>query len=761
MSDDSMQVSGAPSLLYTTIIITGATAVVFFILAVLLRKKFPRYFMRKIFTTNQGRDIFRPDYDKSKGWFNWIMYVLRYNEEAYMLPNHAGLETVLYLKFLKYAAFLFAALTLMNSPLLMGIYTLGSVSPPLPFPITHVFQNSKLAPDISGYVMGLDVVTMSNLQAKSNVLAAPLILTIFTTFAVWFFMYKYASLSSLLAIRDSQKHRTRRSTALIKDVSVHLRSEEKLLPAMERIHSAGSIGALVMVPSAAKLRELQEEYSVVSNNLQIAIDYNAEKKEGEERLTHKESLCGPKMDSEEFHTIKKQELLRKIDAAREGVRENEKKVTPLAFAVFRRAPAAVMASQTIHRHRWSLSVTMAPDADSIIWKNVNRGAHVRTVGAIASIGLIIALFLFWPVPVAFLSGIMNLATLSKIPGFDFLVKLLATSSWLTGIIQGILPTLALRLFMFFLVLILRSIHSLAFPISELYLDHQVMRSYWSFVLFNVFFVCVISGALYKSIGTLLESPMNIPSLLASAVPGVTTFFINYILVNISGHYLFLSRAVELAVSKILARLLSKTKAEKKKREDPGAFDFVTKIGDEILVFSIGLIYSVLGPLVNPFAAMFFFSAYFTTKHHMMYSYSLAYEGFNHSPVTMEMVFASLVIYQILMVALFLMKSFIAGVAVIPFIAMGAFFYLYLRTRYLGIISQPPLDYLICEPLSDKEVEEARRMYTDPAMGEPDDYSTPVELVHSDSQPVESDGLTEMSEIISPPHMPPSPIPSAN
>jgi len=94
-----------------------------------------------------------------------------------------------------------------------------------------------------------------------------------------------------------------------------------------------------------------------------------------------------------------------------------------------------------------------------------------------------------------------------------------------------------------------------------------------------------------------------------------------------------------------------------KREDPGFFSFVTQIGDETLVFSIGLIYCTIGPLINVFATMFFASAYFVAKHHAMYCNVMQYEGFKFAPITLDMVFASLVVFQILMLALFCSSHF--------------------------------------------------------------------------------------------------------
>eukprot|EP01117_Protostelium_nocturnum_P017683 TRINITY_DN723_c0_g1_i1.p1 TRINITY_DN723_c0_g1~~TRINITY_DN723_c0_g1_i1.p1 ORF type:complete len:734 (+),score=188.47 TRINITY_DN723_c0_g1_i1:206-2407(+) len=720
MEGSSQQVSGDPSIFYTTIIITVAVSAVFFLLSIVLRKIFTRFYLRKCFANNLGRDGAIPNFEKSHTWFAWIPYVIGFKDEE-ILKNYGGLDQVIYLYFLKYSCILFLFLTLLNTPFLMGFYTIGS--------------NKDLSVGSTGFVKGLDVVTMSNLEPRSAKFVAPLVCTIFSIAGVWFFMVKFAQKTSRLNVKDAKKNKINRSTVMIRELPKRLRTDDSLTAKLNKIYGSDNLVYNVrVIPEANRLRELQDECLDLNQQKKIAEDFNAENP-SEPRLEMRDGLCGPKLDAVNHLETQIAEKNAKIEEKRNKIGELSSVKTPVAFVVFKSCVMANMAAQSVHRNAWNTSVHLAPDPNAIIWKNVYRGIQLRWAGTIISLTIIIALFLFWPIPIIFISGIMNLATLSQIPAFNFLVKLLERSEWLTGIIQGILPTLAIRIFMALLAFILRSLHSLEFPISETSLDRKLLNSYWAFMLFNVFFVCVISGALFKQLGPLLQkSPTEIPVLLATSFPGVTTFFINYILVNIAGHFQYLSRFIELAVCYLLKKILSKTKEEKFKREIPGPYNFVTKLSNETLVFSIALTYTTLGPLINIFAAIFFAVAYFSTKHHFMYAYTQGYEGFRFEGTTFKMLFASVLIFEILMITLFLLKSFFAGIILIPFIVLTVALYLYLERRYFEFSRFIPLDYLPIENMNEEELQRAVDSYSDPATGPSDQYGPEFELIWDSKSP---------------------------
>ncbi|PRP73820.1 hypothetical protein PROFUN_10190 [Planoprotostelium fungivorum] len=723
MTDPNEQhLSGDPSLLYTTILITGAIASAFFIFSVVMRKLLPRYYLRKCYVNNYGGDLQHPNYGYSSSWLRWIPYVVFYNEEGRILNNYTGLDQVLYLKFLKYSTVLFAALTMMNTPLLMGLYSIGQK------------------------VGGLDAVTMSNLAKDDKLMWAPLVMTVVTVFAVWIFIYQLAKKAATLTIIDSKKSRDSRTTVVIREVPQSLRSESGLHQCLTGIYNEGEVIKVHAMPNAAQVRTMQDECLNKRNRLRTALEYNRDKKEKEPNMMMRSRICGPKVDAVEYLSNDIATSCGEIDQLRFAASLEGSDKTPLAFAVFRRSITAVLASQTVHRHPWNMTVSIAPDVRSIIWKNVSRSLRLRFIGTILSLCMVVALFLFWPIPVVALSGIMNLDTLSKIPGMEFIIQLLKLSPWLTGIVQGILPTLALKIFMFLLSRILRAMHSLEFPISETTLDRALLKSYWAFMLFNVFFVCVISGALFKSVAPLLDDPMSAPRLIAAAFPGVTTFFINYILVNIAGHFQFLSRAIDLIISGI-KRLFAKTKTDRHRCDVPGPFNYVTKFSDEILVFSIALTYTTLGPLANIFATVFFASAYFTTKHHFMFCYTPGYEGAKLLPIAFNMIFAALMVFQILMMMLFLLSSFPAGIAVIITLVLTVGFYVYVRARFINLMAYPPIDYLPTAPLNYEESIRATEVFRDPGMYDPKSYGRDVEYISSDAVPLgEDNGLLDFKDV---------------
>ena len=60
---------------------------------------------------------------------------------------------------------------------------------------------------------------------------------------------------------------------------------------------------------------------------------------------------------------------------------------------------------------------------------------------------------------------------------------------------------------------------------------SVMLKYFAFLVFNVFLVSTIAGAILKVIEKIRRNPEEIILLLASSLPQQASFFINYIMVE--------------------------------------------------------------------------------------------------------------------------------------------------------------------------------------------------------------------------------------
>src|SRR5690349_3569537 len=66
-------------------------------------------------------------------------------------------------------------------------------------------------------------------------------------------------------------------------------------------------------------------------------------------------------------------------------------------------------------------------------------------------------------------------------------------------------------------------------------EKMLINQYYFFLVFNVLLVVTISGSVFRTIGTIVDHPALVFEILATSVPGVSTFFVNYvILLALSG-----------------------------------------------------------------------------------------------------------------------------------------------------------------------------------------------------------------------------------
>lgn len=157
--------------------------------------------------------------------------------------------------------------------------------------------------------------------------------------------------------------------------------------------------------------------------------------------------------------------------------------------------------------------------------------------------------LFWTIPVFFVSSLTTLSNLVKVlPFLEFIYR----SPFLQGFLEGLLPTLALTIFMAVLPLITRSkflsflllnlIHSFFFFQHSIWLifksielakceyrasksatERKSFAKLYGFHFWNVFLVITISGAIMDGITDFVNNPTGIVKALATTIPSVPFF----------------------------------------------------------------------------------------------------------------------------------------------------------------------------------------------------------------------------------------------
>jgi hypothetical protein len=179
-----------------------------------------------------------------------------------------------------------------------------------------------------------------------------------------------------------------------------------------------------------------------------------------------------------------------------------------------------------------LTFRAAPSPADAYWPNMlRRGRTYGRLRRLAGVGLTIALYFFWTVPVAFAMSLANLQDLSQTRHFGFLKGLLdnfgptlvsQVQVQLSSIVLALCRYLTLSSGLFQQLVRLEGIHChtkiVAATASRMFL----------FQLVFVLLLSLISTTLLDTIRTIFDTPNLLPYTLARAVPSQSIFFMNYL-----------------------------------------------------------------------------------------------------------------------------------------------------------------------------------------------------------------------------------------
>ncbi|KAF8321947.1 uncharacterized protein EI90DRAFT_3078614, partial [Cantharellus anzutake] len=288
-----------------------------------------------------------------------------------------------------------------------------------------------------------------------------------------------------------------------------------------------------------------------------------------------------------------------------------------AFVLFNEQIAAHIASQALVHHepyRMAAKYTEVAPKD-VIWSNLNMNpyeAKIRTgISYTATAGLI----LLWAFPVAFIGAV------------SMCIRLLAQ-------FEGIPRRTGLEL--------------------------SLMTRFFTFQVIHSFLIVTLSAGLVQSLAPLAKNLGSAPTLLANNLPGASTFFLTYILLQLSGIAGGLLQLVPLIIYYVKLFLLGST---------PRSVYAITHTLQDVqwgtlfpsvsLIVVITVAYSVISPLINGLACAIFFLLYQTWKYLFLYVLDQPPStdtGGLFFPKAITHVFVGLYVEQICLAALFFLTQ---------------------------------------------------------------------------------------------------------
>jgi calcium permeable stress-gated cation channel len=293
-----------------------------------------------------------------------------------------------------------------------------------------------------------------------------------------------------------------------------------------------------------------------------------------------------------------------------------------AFVQFNHQVAAHMACQAVSHH---LPQQMAPrlveiDPNDVIWDNMSIPWWQNYIRTGAVVVIVTGMIILWAIPIAFTSALSQLETAAKT--WPWLHWVLSIPSWIRSVLQGVLPAILLGLLLFLLPLILRFLVRMQGTPSGMLVELSVQKYYFCFLFVQLFLVVSIASALtqFFALFTSVDGFTSIPSLLGNNIPKASNYFFSYMLLQaLSVSAGALVQVGSLIGWFVLAPLFDSTARAKFQRQTQlQSIQWGTFFPVYTNLACIGLIYSVISPLILVFNIVTFSLFWFVYRYNTLY-----------------------------------------------------------------------------------------------------------------------------------------------
>lgn len=616
--------SNSASSIVSTLIPVLVFAIVYFIAFLVLRKKLPRQYHPRTFLGSLKTNERSPELPN--GWFNWIGDF--YNIPDTYVLNHHSLDAYLFLRFLKIAV----------TCCLVGCV----ITWPILFPINATGGGGKTQ---------LDLLTIANVEnnyyktfahAGCAIIYFSFIIFTITRESIFYINLRQAYLMSpYYASRISSR------TVLFTSVPAEYMDETKLRrtfgPSVVRTWLAtdsqeltdlveqrdkaafkleGAETKLITTANGARLKAAKKGGSAPSSSDQgesgsLVSRYITPK----QRPTHRlKLLIGKKVDTIDWCRNELQRLVPEITKKQVAAKAGDSKKLNSVFIEFTTLSEAQAAYQSLSHHK---VLQMAPRftgmiPGEVIWGNLGIKWWERVLRGIVTTSIVVALIIFWSIPVAFVGAISNVSYLTCIiPAFGFINDI---PQVVLGVVTGLLPTILLAVLMAVLPMFLRLMARMSGDPTRSAVELTVQNSYFGFQIVQVFLVATIGSAAASSVQTIVNNPSSVTSLLATQIPLASTFYVSYFILQglgvVSG---VLVGLVGLILFMVLGKFLDSTPRKMYKR-----WTSLSSIGWGTLfpiyenLWVIAICYAVIAPLVLGFAAIGLYLFYFAYRYNLLF-----------------------------------------------------------------------------------------------------------------------------------------------
>ncbi|KAK9422690.1 putative CSC1/OSCA1-like 7TM region domain-containing protein [Seiridium unicorne] len=328
-----------------------------------------------------------------------------------------------------------------------------------------------------------------------------------------------------------------------------------------------------------------------------------------------------------------------------------------AFIQFNHQVAAHMACQSvihhIPRHMAPRTVEISPN--DVIWDNMTISWWAEWLRTGIVIAVVAGMIILWAIPVSFTSTISQIDSLIQTyPWLGFLAEN-DTVHKAVQALAGVLPAVLLALLLFLVPIIMDLLADFKGAKTGSQKTETVQTFYFAFLLVQVFFVVSLASSVTNILGDLAKDPGSIADVLANSLPKAANYFFSYMILQAlstsSGTLLQIGALINWYV---IAKITNSTARNKWTTNTnlPSV-----RWGSFFPVYTnfacIGLIYSVIAPLISIFAIITFSLLWVANRYTMLYVNRLSVDtGGVLYPRAINQTFAGLYIMEICLIGLF-------------------------------------------------------------------------------------------------------------
>ncbi|KAJ3412843.1 hypothetical protein HDV05_000184 [Chytridiales sp. JEL 0842] len=349
---------------------------------------------------------------------------------------------------------------------------------------------------------------------------------------------------------------------------------------------------------------------------------------------------------------------------------------PTAFVIF---------NDILHPHiAASVPLSSAPaamaeripgvDVKDMVWQNSQMGFLEKQLRSMVGVAVVVALVIFWTIIIT---------TVSSFSKFDNLVILFPALKGLLdiplgGLISGLIPSIVVAVLISLVPVLLRLLATFSGSPLISQTERTVLGQYYFFQVFNILIAVTIAGTLVASLQEILEQPTKAIDLLANKLPTNSSFFITYILLlGLTGPALELLQIAPLITQPIMTKLFGNTPRLAHMFRQPPAWFYATAMATHGFIATVGLVYSVIAPLVSVFVMYIYVHPHQTGG-------KFLFACANH-------LFVGLLLLEFLMLGLFALRRTVPLIIIMA-IWIGITFWVWSQaTRFKTVIDTLPLE----------------------------------------------------------------------